>query len=112
MLNLGNEYLSATPSRKREIEQELIDMVPEDLKKEECQMDNELKDLHEQMKDELELLADVATKHDWKSYLEKLEDIQNKICDRARVLGVELERADLVSVKELVGSKFGKNETL
>lgn len=108
MLELNAEHVGASPARRQQIEQEIINLVP----KEEFPPSlglSELSRLHSDLKNKINKIAHCATKSDFDLLRNELVSLDEQLCNHAKLLGAELERTDYGKIfNKLLEDKFGK----
>lgn len=91
IINLNQEYLTASQARKKEIEDYLVSLVD----KQESEQIKELQDLHAALKQEIISLASNAQGMDLDTYNVKILELSKKINSYASSLSVNLPETDL-----------------
>jgi len=108
MLKLNEEFMLATPDRRKEIEQEIIDMVPKEQYAGNDQI-TELANLQSELKDKITALGEAASRQDVTLFLNQIQDLDDKICSEAQKLGTELKKTDYGTLmNRMLEAKFGK----
>jgi hypothetical protein len=108
MLKLNEEFMLASPDRRKEIEQEMIAMVPQEQYAGSSQI-TELAKLQSELKDKITALGESASKQDVTGFFSQIQDLDNRIYLEAQKLGVELKKTDYGTVmSKVLEAKFGK----
>ncbi len=109
MTELNQEHALATPTRRKEIEAELINMVPDELKAPSPSVEVMI-ELQENLKRQINELAACATQADFHIFFQKLDDLDKQVCDYAETLGVTLPRTDYETMKNKMIKLRSKHE--
>jgi len=110
IIKLNDEYMSANSIRRKEIEQEIVDLVPEDLKDKSNKVNKQIVDLHCKMKEDLEKTLKSCSTPDWNPYLDRLQEVQEEILIATKSLGVDLVGTDLDKIRLLLEAKTSENK--
>jgi predicted sugar kinase len=93
ILQLNEEFMLASASRRREIELEIISLVPASEFPHSTQL-SEISNLQQQLKDKINSLAQAATESDLEKFIKEIEDIDDQICKYSNNLGVEMQKTE------------------
>jgi len=108
MLNLNEEFMSASPARRKEIEQEIIDMVPKSDYAGDKNI-SELSQLQSDLKDKINALGACASRSDLIGFFQQIEELDQKIRTEASRLGTDLNKVDYGSImNKMLEAKFGR----
>jgi N-glycosylase/DNA lyase len=107
ILKLNEEFISATPARRKEIEQEIVKIASKEQFPPTPELE-EISNLQSQLKSSLENLAACGEQVDFDLYTRELNSINEKITEYANRLGADLQRTDYSKVVgDLLKIKFG-----
>ena len=108
IIQLNEEFITATPERCKQIEQEIISMAPED-QFPYAQGLSEIAKLQSELKDNINKLVECASESEVMKYYKELNILDEKICNYAKDLGSELKRTDYGKIlNQILEVKFGK----
>lgn len=109
MIKLNEEFMAASPERRKEIELQIIGMVPKDEYAGDQQV-TELSKLQSELKDKINALGECATKNDVVAFFNQIKELDEKIYNEAMKLGVELNKVDYgAAMARILEAKFGKS---
>ena len=98
ILSLNEEHTLASPERQKEIEREICQIVPDDLKSNSNSV-QQLSELQKNLKHQISKLADCATKGDFDIFFKSLSDLDEQIHKHGKTLGIDLPRNNYESMK-------------
>lgn len=105
IIELNKEIATATPERQREIQQEILKFLPEDVKIAN-QKTSELTETLKRLKSKMEDLVKCTEKKDFEVFFSQIEKLHQEVVDYASLLGVSLPLVDIQQVRKKFTEQF------